>query len=148
MATRWRWPPGELAGVALEERGEAEDLGGAVHLLLDLSLGGSLELEGEGHVLQDGHVGVERIVLEHHGDVPLFGGTWLTTREPMRISPPVMVSSPAIMRSNVDLPQPEGPTRITNSPSAMSTDTPCRTGADPYDLRTALMRTGATADSI
>jgi hypothetical protein len=53
-----------------------------------------------------------------------LGGTLLTTREPILISPPEMFSSPAIMRSNVDLPQPEGPTRITNSPSAMSTDTP------------------------
>jgi hypothetical protein len=39
----------------------------------------------------------------------------------MAISPPVIVSSPAIMRSSVDLPQPEGPTMTTNSPSAMST---------------------------
>ena len=38
-----------------------------------------------------------------------LGGTLLTTREPMRISPPVMFSSPAIMRSRVDLPQPDGP---------------------------------------
>ena len=28
------------------------------------------------------------------------------------------------MRSSVDFPQPEGPTRITNSPSLMSTETP------------------------
>ena len=41
-----------------------------------------------------------------------FGGTLLTTRPPIAISPPVMFSSPAIMRSSVDLPQPEGPTSI------------------------------------
>ncbi len=39
---------------------------------------------------------------------------------PMRSSPPLMSSSPAIMFSVVDFPQPEGPTRITNSPSAIS----------------------------
>jgi hypothetical protein len=38
----------------------------------------------------------------------------------MSISPPEMSSSPAIMRSVVDLPQPEGPTRTTNSPSLIS----------------------------
>src|SRR6202007_2593870 len=38
----------------------------------------------------------------------------------MRISPEVMCSRPASMRSSVDLPQPEGPTSTTNSPSAMS----------------------------
>ena len=60
-----------------------------------------------------------------------LGGTLLTTREPMRISPPVMFSSPATMRSRVDLPQPDGPTRITNSPSWMSTDTPWMTCVAP-----------------
>jgi hypothetical protein len=38
-----------------------------------------------------------------------FGGTSLTTSPPIRISPPVMSSRPAIMRSVVDLPQPDGP---------------------------------------
>src|SRR5690625_2577131 len=42
----------------------------------------------------------------------------------MRSSPSVMSSRPTIIRSSVDFPQPEGPTRITNSPSAMSRLTP------------------------
>ncbi len=37
-----------------------------------------------------------------------FGGTLFTTRSPMAISPPVMFSSPAIMRRSVDFPQPDG----------------------------------------
>src|SRR6266481_9798167 len=49
-----------------------------------------------------------------------LGVIWLTTLPPIRSSPEVMSSSPAIMLSVVDLPQPDGPTRITNSPSAMS----------------------------
>src|SRR6476659_8043002 len=72
-----------------------------------------------------------------------FGGTLLTTRSPMRISPPVMFSSPAIMRSKVDLPQPDGPTSTTNSPSPMSTLTPWITSTAPKALRTSLMATGA-----
>jgi hypothetical protein len=44
----------------------------------------------------------------------------LTTRPSMSISPPLIGSRPASMRSRVDLPQPEGPTSTTNSPSAMS----------------------------
>ena len=48
-----------------------------------------------------------------------FGALSLTTLSPIRSSPPVMSSSPAIIRSAVDLPQPEGPTRITNSPSSI-----------------------------
>src|SRR5262249_59623763 len=38
----------------------------------------------------------------------------------MRRSPSVMSSRPAIMLRVVDLPQPDGPTRMTNSPSAIS----------------------------
>ena len=45
------------------------------------------------------------------------GSTSLTMRPPMSISPPVMVSRPATMRSSVDLPQPEGPTSTQNWPS-------------------------------
>ena len=44
-----------------------------------------------------------------------FGGTSLTTWSSMAISPSVMSSRPAIMRSVVDLPQPDGPTSTTNS---------------------------------
>ena len=44
----------------------------------------------------------------------------LTTTPSIRRSPSVISSSPAIRRSRVDLPQPEGPTKTTNSPSRMS----------------------------
>src|SRR5258707_15597424 len=49
-----------------------------------------------------------------------LGGTSLTTSPPMRISPAETSSSPAIIRSVVLFPQPEGPTRTTNSLSGMS----------------------------
>src|SRR5258708_20686040 len=49
-----------------------------------------------------------------------FGAILFTTLPPIRSSPSVMSSRPAIMFSVVDFPQPDGPTRITNSPSAMS----------------------------
>ncbi len=48
-----------------------------------------------------------------------FGALSFTTSSPMRSSPSEMSSSPAIIRSAVDLPQPDGPTRITNSPSSI-----------------------------
>src|SRR5258705_6635130 len=49
-----------------------------------------------------------------------LGVMLLTTLPPINSSPSVMSSRPAIMLSVVDLPQPDGPTRMTNSPSAMS----------------------------
>src|SRR4051794_3798377 len=72
-----------------------------------------------------------------------FGATLFTTRPPMAISPAVIFSSPAIMRSSVDLPQPEGPTRMTNSPSSISTLTPCSTSVEPNALRTFRIETVA-----
>src|SRR3954467_4028415 len=51
------------------------------------------------------------------------------------MSPLVMSSSPTIIRSSVDLPQPDGPTRIMNSPSAMSRLTSFTAGKpSPYCL--------------
>src|SRR5690348_17615465 len=66
-----------------------------------------------------------------------FGCTLFTTRLPIEMVPEVMFSSPASMRSNVDLPQPEGPTNTTNAPSSIGTVTPCRTSNPPNDLRTS-----------
>src|SRR3954447_23137565 len=49
-----------------------------------------------------------------------FGATSLTTRSAMRISPADVSSSPATIRSAVDLPDPDGPTRTVKPPSAIS----------------------------
>src|SRR3954469_15013710 len=53
----------------------------------------------------------------------------------MIMSPLVMSSRPTIIRSRVDFPQPDGPTRIMNSPSATSIDTSFTAGKpSPYFL--------------
>src|SRR3569623_3669528 len=46
-----------------------------------------------------------------------------------------MDSRPAIRRRSVDLPQPEGPTKTTNSLSSMSRSMPLRTSTAPKDFR-------------
>src|SRR5829696_1517857 len=48
-----------------------------------------------------------------------LGSTSLTTLSSMRSSPSVMSSRPTIMLSSVDFPQPDGPTRMKNSPSSI-----------------------------
>src|SRR6187431_1708706 len=56
------------------------------------------------------------------------------------MSPEVMSSRPTIMRSNVDFPHPDGPTKIMNSPSAMSRLTSLTAlKPSPYSLLTLLM---------
>ena len=64
------------------------------------------------------------------------GRTSLARWPSMRNSPPSMPSSPAIMRSSVDLPQPDGPTKTMNSPSCTSRSTPRMTSTSPKALRT------------
>src|SRR5713226_7099071 len=48
-----------------------------------------------------------------------FGGRSLTIRSPIEISPEVISSRPATIRSVVDLPHPDGPTSTMNSLSRM-----------------------------
>src|SRR5215216_4055096 len=58
----------------------------------------------------------------------------------MAMSPPLIASSPATMRSSVDLPQPDGPTITMNSRSAISASMPWITCSSclplPYFLTT------------
>src|SRR6478735_10326023 len=68
--------------------------------------------------------------------MPRFdGSTSLTTTSSILSSPAVISSSPAIIRSKVDFPQPEGPTKTTNSPDLISRSTPLTTSSEPKALR-------------
>src|SRR5215212_4398677 len=58
-----------MARLALEHGAEFEDARGFLHPRLDLAFGHAAVAQAVGHVVVDGHVRVERIVLEHHRDV-------------------------------------------------------------------------------
>ena len=60
-----------------------------------------------------------------------FDSISLTILPSIAIVPPVISSRPASIRSNVDLPQPDGPTSTTNSPSWMSKPMPWMTLVAP-----------------
>ena len=57
-----------------------------------------------------------------------LGAMWVTSRSPMKMRPELTSSSPASIRSVVDLPQPDGPTRTMNSPSSISRSMPGTAG--------------------
>ena len=61
----------------------------------------------------------------------LAGGVVFTVSPAILISPALASSSPAMMRNSVDFPQPEGPTKITNSPSSTDRSMPCSTSVEP-----------------
>src|SRR4051795_2194799 len=66
----------------------------------------------------------------------------------MKMSPDVMSSSPTIIRSNVDFPHPDGPTRIMNSPSAISSVTSLTAlNPSPYSLLTFWILISAMNDA-
>src|ERR1700709_269164 len=76
------------------------------------------------------------------------GGTVAAGEEislpPTRISPPVGSTKPAIRRSVVVLPQPEGPSRQTRWPCSMCSDTSSTTASGPYVLVRPFNSTDAT----
>src|SRR5919106_5975034 len=76
-----------------------------------------------------------------------LGGRSSTSRSPMWISPAVISSSPATIRSVVDLPQPEGPTRTMNSLSRMCKFTSLTAWTSSYFLLSAFSITWAIAHS-
>ena len=110
---------GELAGLAVEQVLDLQQLRrpAATRSSL-LALRHAAHLQAEGDVLRHRHGRIERVGLEHHGDVAVLRRHVVDDRRPpIAISPPVTVSRPAIMLSSVDLPQPDGPTSTRNSPS-------------------------------
>ena len=66
---------------------------------------------------------VQRVALEHHGDVPVLRGGVGDVAPADGDRPSVTSSRPATMRSSVDLPHPDGPTSTSSSPSATSRST-------------------------
>src|SRR5690606_20787449 len=62
------------------------------------------------------------------------GGRCVTSRSPIRMRPDVGVSSPAIMRRVVDLPQPDGPSSTVKLPAGAVKLTPRMAAASPYCL--------------
>src|SRR6476659_747736 len=65
------------------------------------------------------------------------------------MSPDVMSSRPTTIRSRVDFPQPDGPTRIMNSPSATSMLTLFTAGKpSPYCLTMFFISMAATGSTL
>src|ERR1700687_4689892 len=75
-----------------------------------------------------------------------LGGRSLTIRSPIAISPAVISSSPATMRSVVVLPQPDGPTRTMNSLSRIVRLTSLTACTSSYFLFRSLRTTCAMGD--
>src|SRR5215471_5831594 len=76
------------------------------------------------------------------------GGSSVTSRSPIEIVPAVTSSRPAIIRSSVDLPQPDGPTRTRNSPLAIVSETSSTATTSPEKILLTLSRTISATETI
>ena len=79
-----------------------------------------LHAQAEGNVLLYGHVGEQRVALEHHADLAFLraqGHDVLAIQEDLAT---VHRGKPGDTAQQGDLPQPDGPSRVTNSPLATS----------------------------
>ena len=117
-ATRWRWPPDRLRRLAVGEGARSRTAASTSATRCgDLGLRLLQHLEAEADLLGHRHV-------RETARSP--GTSWrcraaradrrVTSPPPIRMSPSSGSSSPAMQRSVVVLPQPEGPSRQTNCP--------------------------------
>ena len=65
---------GQSLGLAVQQVLDLQDLGSLVNAAVDLVLRGLAQLQTESDVLIDGHVGVQSVALEDHGDVAVLRG--------------------------------------------------------------------------
>ena len=100
----------ELRRPAIEQRPEVQHLGRRCRPAAGWSPASSVCWRRPKLMLsRTRHVRVERIVLEHHGDVALGGSSSVTSRPSKTMAPALSCSRPAMQASAVLLPQPDGP---------------------------------------
>ena len=132
-ATRCCWPPESVPGSGRRARSSPTSSRASA---IRAGRSGSRAADPVADVALDGHVREQRPVLEHHADPALLGrhpragaGRRLDRR---RVTSPASGRSrPAMMRSSVVLPQPDGPSRATTVPGATSRSTSWSTSTAP-----------------
>src|SRR5919109_1570068 len=80
--------------------------------------------------------------------MPTSGRGAVTALPSTRIAPPLAGSRPASIASSVDLPQPDGPSRLTNSPGAtrkLTSRSACRPLAYVFETRSTSTLSGTAA---
>ena len=63
---------GERFRLAIEQRLDPENAGGVDYPFLDFGLGKFSQLQAEGEIVVNAHVGIERVILEDHRDITVL----------------------------------------------------------------------------
>ena len=114
---------GKLARIAVGQPLELDQIEQLLNARVDFRLGDALpalaHAQAEGDVLEHAHMPEQRIMLEHEADVALADAARQRVLSvEMRPDPRSGHSRPAMMRSSVVLPEPEGPSSATSSPES------------------------------
>jgi hypothetical protein len=64
-------PARQLPRLAVQKRGQRQDLGGLGHRLFDLGLGPLGDMQGKAQIFAHRHMRIKRVVLEHHRDIAI-----------------------------------------------------------------------------
>ena len=125
----------QLRRLALEQLLDVQQLGDALDLRVDLGLGQLARPQRRGDVLRRRLLRVQRVALEHHRQIALGGRGAASRRSRSGARVPVSgFSSPAITRSVVVLPAPDGPSSTKNAPSGMSSSRSSSAWTSPNDF--------------
>ena len=110
--TRWRWPPESWPALRVPNRVQLQDPRGVGDRRLRSSAGKLFTFIPVHVPAHRVSMRVKRIGLEHHRHCQRSeGAARVTSPSPMWMVPSEMLLQPAIERSSVDLPQPEGRTK-------------------------------------
>ena len=107
---------GQLPRPTILEAFQLHELERTLHPLGPLCYRHPAYFQRERQIPAHRHVRKQRVVLEHHSDFALVRGKAWTDTPSTRIVPAVVCSNPASIIRQVVLPDPEGPSRVRNSP--------------------------------
>ena len=99
------------------------------------------QAQRERHILEYRQVWEERVVLEDKADLPFVGRQSRDVGSADEDFPDRGRSNPEMMRRSVVLPEPLGPSRVTNSPGGTSSETPFSATKAPKLCQTSAART-------
>ena len=59
----------KLPRAAIKQFGKAEQIGGFLHAALDVFAVKTANAQPIGHIVEDAHMGIERVILKHHRNI-------------------------------------------------------------------------------
>src|SRR3982751_5411098 len=134
IATRWRWPPDSSFGVRCRYCVRFRIFAARSTFCWRVATSTLASFSANDMLSNTVMCGYSAYDWNTIARSRLAEGTWVMSRPSSWIEPCVVASSPAISRSSVDLPQPDGPTKTMNSPFSICRSMPLMVRTGPNSL--------------